>query len=748
MNYRFFVSGLFCACACALAGESGPDAVSPTPSTAPSASCRPCSQEHPFFDASATPAWHLLTPEQAEKDIPCALQRAKERIEAIAAVTEPTYENTFGALQYFDRELDTATSLMSHLSSVMDSPAQRAAEQKLMPQVAAFQSSIVLNERLWNVLKRAAALPWVHDLDPERKRFVELTMDNFKTCGADLPADRKARLAEIHQELELLTQKYAQNVLDSTNAWQLVLTDEKEVAGMPESWLRTARLQALDKGYGTPEKPCWLVTLQNTSSGPVMKFNENESVRRQVYEAMESVGYEGKFNNEQLVRRVITLRREMASILGFANYADLTTHDRMAGSGTRAMSFIDDLHAKVKPAFDREVNELLAFIGEKTGRKTETIDPWSRAYWMEKLRAEKYDFDTESLRPYYEAGHVFDGMFAIFSQLYGIRIAERPARCGALTADDRARGVVEVWYPGVRFFEVTDARDGRLLGSFYMDWFPRATKRGGAWMIPMHVGHAADGIEPRVPHMAAICGNLTPPSGDRPALFSHYDVETAFHEFGHLLHVLLSDTKIKALGGTSVAWDFVECPSQINESWTWEPETTRLFSRHYKTGEPMPPELLSKLLASRNFMSASKFMGQLSVGKVDLEMYMHYDRYEGLSLDKAEEKILDGYVMPYSAPRHALLYNLTHIITGGYSAGYYSYKWAEALAADAFTRFRKEGLLNPETGRAFRETILSKGNTAPASELFRRFMGRDLNPDALLEKCGISPSAPQPEEKK
>lgn len=743
MIYRSFLPGLFCACACALAAENGPVAAphsSPLPSAASASCCCPCAETHPFFDASATPAWHLLTPARAEQDIPLALKLAQQRIEAICSVTEPTYENTFGALQYADRELDVATSLMSHLSSVMDSPAQRAAEQKLMPLVAAFQSSIALNERLWSVLKKAAAQRWVRDLDPERKRFVELTMDGFRTSGADLPADRKARLAEIHQQLELLTQKYQQNVLDSTNAWQLVLTDKKDVAGMPESWLRTACQQALEKGYGTPDQPNWLVTLQYTSSSPVMKFNENEQVRKKVYEATESIGYAGKFNNEDLVRRIIELRREMAEILGFANYADLTTHDRMAGSGARAKEFVEGLHARVKPAFDREVNELLAFISEKTGRKATTIDAWNRAYWMEKLRAEKYDFDTESLRPYYEAGHVFEGMFAIFSKLYGIRITERPARCGELSAADRAAGAVEVWYPGVRFFEVHDEKDGRLLGSFYMDWFPRASKRGGAWMIPMHVGHAADGAEPRVPHMAAICGNLTPPAGDRPALFSHYDVETAFHEFGHLMHVILSDTKIKALGGTSVAWDFVECPSQINESWTWEPETTRLFSRHYKTGEPMPAELLDKLLASRNFMSACMFMGQLSVGKVDLEMYMNYDRYRDLSLDKAEDQILQGYLMPLSTERRALLYNLTHIITGGYSAGYYSYKWAEALAADAFTRFKKEGLLNPETGRAFREEILSKGNTRPAAELFRNFMGRDLNPDALLEKCGILPA--------
>lgn len=735
MNIRYLIPGLCCACVCAFASDQAPGETVP----AVRASKGALLKVHPFFNATATPAWSRLTPAQAETDIRLALQLARERLAAVTAVTEPTYENTFGALQHFDAELDAATSLLSHLSSVMDSPEQRAAEQKLMPEVAAFQSAMMLDEGLWKVLKQAAAQPWVGGLYPEKKRYVEVTMDAFRANGADLPADKKARLAEIHQELELLTQKYSQNVLDATNAWQLVLEDEKEVAGMPESWLQSARQQALDKGIGSESDPRWLVTLQYPSAGPVMKYNANEAVRRKVYDAMEAVGSSAPYGNEELVRRVITLRREMASILGFATYADLTTHNRMAENGRRAMEFIEDLHDKVEPAFRKETAELLAFIGQKTGRTTETIDPWSRAYRMEQLRAEQYDFDSERLRPYFEADRVFKGMFAIYSTLYGIRITERPAYCGQPSG--RQANAVEVWHPEVRFFNVTDAKSGELLGSFYMDWFPRAAKRGGAWMIPIHIGHAADGKAARQPHVAAICGNLTPAAGDRPALFSHYDVETAFHEFGHLLHVLLSDTKVKALGGTNVAWDFVECPSQINENWTWEPQAVKLFARHYQTGEQLPEELLGKLIASRNFMAATTFMGQLSIGKIDLEMYMNYDRYKDLTLDEAEKRILKDYQPPYSVDRKALIYNLTHIITGGYSAGYYSYKWAEALAADAFTRFKKEGLFNPETGRAFREAILSKGNAKPAAELFRNFMGRDLDPSALLINNGILPPA-------
>ncbi len=698
---------------------------------------------HPYFDESATPAWSKLTAVQAEKDIPLALEIAQARLKELCAVTDFTYENTFGALEKLDAELDAAASLFYHLSSVMDSPERREAEKKLMPAVSVFQSSLLMNEQLWKVLKKAGEQSWVKDLDPHRKRYVEVTLDAFRTGGADLPEEKKARLADINHELEKLTREYSQNILDATNAWQYVVRDRAEIAGMPESWERTAREEALAKGIGTAENPCWLVTLQYTSMGPLLKYAENEELRRKVFEASDAVGAEKPYDNERLVRRVIELRREMAGLLGFKSYADLTTHNRMAGSGDAAMNFVNDLHRKTLPAFQRDVNELFDYIGSKTGVRPNKIHPWNRAYWTEKLRAEKYDFDAEQLRPYYAADNVFRGMFDIYSQLYNIRVTERPVWC-ALSKDGKEKNAdaVEVWHPDVRFYEVHDNKSGELLGSFYMDWFPRSTKRSGGWMLPIHVGKAPIGSSPRVPHMAVICGNLTKPSDDKPALFSHYDVETLFHEFGHLMHVMLSDVRVSQIAGTSVPWDFVELPSQINENWTWDEQSSLVFARHYQTGEAMPKELFDKMLASRNFMAGMYAMNQLCIAKDDLEMYINYDKYSKMSLDEAEKVILKEYAFPYEGTRRALIYNLPHIISGGYSAGYYSYKWAEVLAADAFSRFRKEGVRNPAVGKAFRETILSKGNTKPVAELFRDFMGRDPDPDALLISQGIMP-APQ-----
>lgn len=733
MRYAHLITGALLLGACLHAAGKAPEAEVN--------SCGMCTEsglkQHPYFDSGATPSWSKLTATQAEEDIPLALDLARARLEKICAVTKPTYENTFGALEELSHELDAAESLFSHLASVADNPERREAEKKLMPLVAEFQTSLLMNEQLWQVLRNAGSQPWVQTLDPQRRRFVELVLDDFRTGGADLPAEKKARLSSINRELTKLTRQYAQNLLDAANAWQLVIRDRAEIAGMPDSWEHSAREEALAKGLGTPEEPCWLVTLKYTSMGPVLKYADNEALRQKVYEAYARVGTEKPYDNEGIIRRVIELRREKAELLGFKSYADLATHNRMAGNGETAMKFVEDLHRRVSPAFYRDINELLDFIGKKTGTRSDKIEPWSRAYWTEKLREEKYDFDSELLRPYYGADGVFRGMFDIYSGLYGITITERPTWCAGGAEKETVKGAVEVWHPEVRFFEVRDVKSGELLGAFYMDWFPRDTKRAGAWMTPLQTGKAADGSSPRIPHVAAICGNLSRPAGGKPALFSHYDVETLFHEFGHLMHAMLSDVKVKALGGTRVAWDFVELPSQINENWTWNPEASRIFAQHYQTGKPMPAELLDKLTASRNFMAGIDTMNQLCIAREDLEMYVNYDKYRGMSLDEAERLILKDYMLPYSVPRRALIYNLPHIISGGYSAGYYSYKWAEALAADAFSRFKKEGILNPAAGRAFREAILSKGNTKPAAELFRNFMGRDPDPDAMLIDQGI-----------
>ncbi len=712
------------------------------PVAVPSASQGTVASSHPYLDAAFYPAWSRLTPQQGLVDIRHALAEAKKNMELICSVQpgEESYDNTFAVFENMGEELDSAYGLFRLLSAVMDSPERRSAQDALIPELSAFASSVTANERLWAVIKRAAAAPWVQELAPEQQRYVQQVVDSFRDSGADLSPEGKARQAAIMQELSQLSNKYAKNILDSTAAWQLVVDDPAELDGCSPSWMEAARLAAAEKGLGTEDDPRWLVTLAYTSFGEVLRNCHVESTRRQCWEGYAAIGKGGQYDNEAIVARVMQLRRELASLLGFANFADLQTAHRMVPSGAAAMVFIDGLMQRVKPAFDRECAELLEYVSARKGEKVNALNPWDRRYYSHQLSKERYDFDPEQLRPYFPSEHVVKGMFSIFENLYAVSISELPTVC--LQAGEVCpEGKVEVWHPEVRLFKVTDAATGNHLGSFYMDIFPRKIKRAGAWVQPMSYGEPAAGGKPHQPHLALLAGNMSPSVAEgAPALLSHYDVEVLFHEFGHMMHCMLSDTKVKSHMGTSVAWDFVELPSQLLENWTWEPEGLALISRHHETGAALPAELVEKLRSSRYFLPASGMMGQLCVGKLDMEMHINYaDKFEGKPLDEATDAILDPWRVPMTAKSPSIMLNLTHCISGGYAAGYYSYKWAKVLAADAWTRFLKEGILNPAVGADFRRTILEHGDSRPAAELYRDFMQRDPDPDALLRSAGLLP---------
>lgn len=697
--------------------------------------------EHPFLSPALYPEWSKMTPEQGIRDTRFALSLARQKLDAISRVTseEATYENVFAAYENLTRELEMAETLMHHLSSVMDSPAIRQAQETLIPEISAFTSSIRANEQLWNVIRDAAQKPWVKDLSPEKQRFVQQVTDSFKDSGADLPKEKKARQAEILQELSTLQQDYGKKVLDSTNAWSLIIQDPAELAGMPENWMQSAAEEAAKKGYGNKEKPCWLITLSYASYGPVMKYCTNENTRKQCWEGRDTIGKIGANDTAPIVARVMALRRELAELLGFGNFVDLQAAHRMVDSGDKAMSFVDTMMAKLQPAFERETAELLSYISRKEGRNVSKLNPWDRAFYSAQLAKERYDFDPETLRPYQEYENVRRGMFSIFQHMYNITLREAPS---AYVEPGTAapEGAVEVWQPDVKVFEVIDNKTKAHLGSFYMDVFPRSTKRAGAWVLGMNYGEPASAGAPHTPHLATLCANLTPPTESQPSLLSHYDVETLFHEFGHMMHIMLGDTELRCHMGTSVAWDFVELPSQMNENWTWSPEGMATYARHYKTGEPLPQETEEKLITSRYFMPATDGMSQLCLAKLDLEMHMNYNKhFLGKDLDEATNALLAPYRAPQTEYGSSIMRHLTHCITGGYAGGYYCYKWAEVLAADAFTRFKKEGLLNATTGASYRKEILSQGDSKPAGELYRNFMGRDPNPDALLQSEGLLP---------
>ncbi|MEK7951014.1 M3 family metallopeptidase [Luteolibacter soli] len=700
---------------------------------------------HPFLDEGFHVRWSTLTPEAVEPDIRKALEIAKANLDAVCAVTpaEATYANTFGAFEKASDLLNLGWGRLNHLDSVCDEPAQRAALNAMLPEVSEFYASIPLNEKLWAVLKSFGESPAVASLGPVEKRFVQETMLDFVQSGADLPADQKTRVAAVEAELSKLTKQYSEHVLDSTNAWDLVIGDESKLAGLPASAKAAALANAKAKGLATDEKPAWRFTLQMPSMFPLMQHLDDEGIRRQVWEASVKVAGEGEHDNTQLVWQILELRKEKAAILGHGHFADLTLQRRMARDGATALKFTEDLHDRIESPFHAEYRSLCDYKSKKTGTAVDGLQPWEFAYWSEKRRQEEYDLDDEALRPYFPVDRVMSGMFDLCSQLFGITIHEREAAYFEKGSSVEKSEKPEVWHPEVKFYDLLDTKSGEHLGSFYADWHPRESKRGGAWMNCLFHGHPGGNGAAREPHLGLIIGNMSPPVDDKPALLTHGEVETIFHEFGHLLHGLLSDVPVRSLAGTNVPWDFVELPSQIMENFCWDRRSLDYFAKHHETGATIPDDLYDRMIAAKNYMSATAFMRQLAFGKLDLELHTHLDRYDGRDLDVVDREILSSYRVQMKTDSPSMARRFNHLFSSptGYAAGYYSYKWAEVLDADAFTRFQENGVIDPETGAAFREHILSKGNSEPVDELFRRFMGRDPELEPLLQRSGLAQPA-------
>jgi len=684
---------------------------------------------HPFLSAAFLPDWDVLTPDHVEADIRTVLGEAQEKIDAISSLSHDqlTYDATFAALESATEPVMQAWGKVNHLDSVDNSPALREAMNAMLPEVSAFSASIPLNEKLFAVLSAAAASPALADLSAARRRFVDETLAEFREEGAELPDAKKQRLMELKQELAAKTQTFSEHVLDATNAYEKVVTDETLLAGLPESARAAARQSAASKGIGTEDNPAWRFTLHIPSLLPVLKYLDNEEIRREIYLAYNAVGAEGETDNTDLIREILALRQEQADLLGKDQFADVVLERRMAKNGASAMRFVEDLHDRVVGAFGGEVDALETFAAKQNGGESGALEPWQSSYWQEKLRRELYDIDDEELRPYFPIGRVIGGLFELAGRVFGIDLVEKDG-------DEKP----SVWHPDVRFYELRDRATGEHLGSFYADWHPRESKRAGAWFNYLSTGARGKGAHE--PHLGLICGNLTAPVGDQPALLTHREVETIFHEFGHLLHHLLGDVEVKSLNGVNVAWDFVELPSQIMENWTWQRESLDLFARHYETGERIPGELFDRMVRARNFMSASLMMRQLSFGKLDLELHVNFLRYKEQDLDATLDALLETYRARTPSKHRSNVRSFNHLFSSpvGYAAGYYSYKWAEVLEADAFTRFLNEGIMNESVGREFRAKILSRGNSADPADLFRDFMGRDPDPEALLVRDGLA----------
>jgi len=677
---------------------------------------------NPLFSIRFEVPFHEIRAEHVVPAVEGLLAEAKRCIEEIAAPTPSrTYENTLAALEDSTEKLELAVTIVDHLESVCSEPALREAHNRVQPDVGAFYASIPLHTGLWKALRDLAATDGAQNLAGAKRRFLEKTIDDFKRHGADLAPAGKQRLEAISRELTELTNKFSQNLLDSTAEWELIVDDQSRLAGLPDSAREQARAAAEKKG-----KSGYRFTLQAPSVIAVMTYLDDASIREQVYRAYNRRAVDEARDNRPLINRILELRREKAVLLGYRDFADLTLHDRMAKNGEAAARFVTDLETKAAEAFEREKRELAAFRRRSEGPTAPDLAAWDIGYYAEKQRNALYDFDEEELRPYFPADRVLRGLFETTERLYGIRVEE----------DSK----MPRWHPDVRCFRISE--NGELLGAFYADLYPRDEKRGGAWMNGLITGGPADGRFK--PHLGLICSNITPPVGDKPALLTHDEVSTLFHEFGHLLHHMLSRVEVRSLGGTHVAWDFVELPSQIMENWCWEREALDLFARHYETDAPIPENLFKKMRRTRTYREASAMMRQLSFAALDLKLHREYDAERDGDVIAYTNSVLQTYAAAPLPDDYAFLTSFGHLFSSptGYAAGYYSYKWAEVLDADAFTRFQKEGVFNIETGRAFRDAILARGDSDEPMNLYKRFMGREPSVEPLLTRAGLRTRPP------
>ena len=674
--------------------------------------------ENPLLKIQFRIPFDQIRAEHVQSGIQQLLVDAQAKLDRIAGDSgQRTFANTLLALDDATEHLDYAMGVVRHLEAVSTYSELRAAYNAVQPEVSGFYSRIPLNEGLWKAVKEYAGTEEAQSLQPTQRRFLKKTMDSFRRHGAELPPDGKRRLAELDVELAKLTTRFSENVLDATNAFELVLEDEACLAGLPPSAIAAARQSAENKGLTG-----WRFTLQGPSYLAVMTYLDDAEIREKTYRAYATRAASGQFDNSEVIRSILRLRREKSELLGYASFADLVLEDRMAHTGGRAIEFLRDLEARTRPRFEQENAELNAFRRSIDGPDAPDVRGWDVGYYAEKQRKALYDFDEEALRPYFPLDRVISGMFDIAARLYGIRVTEKPG--------------APVWDPETRYYEVHE-ENGGFLGAFYADWYPRENKRGGAWMDAFLTG----GPTPAEfkPHLGLICGNLTPPLGDQPALLTHREVETIFHEFGHLLHHLLSRVEVRSLSGTSVAWDFVELPSQIMENWCWEREALDLFARHHVTNEAIPEDLFGKMKRAKNYRSGIAQMRQLGFGISDLKLHMSYSPERDGDPIEYTRALLQEFSPAPLPPDHAMIASFTHLFASpvGYGAGYYSYKWAEVLDADAFTRFRDGGIFSREIGAQFRENILARGDSEDPAELYRLFMGRDPELKALLARSGL-----------
>ena len=681
-------------------------------------------RKNPFFFPYHTP--HDVAPfdrirlEDYEEAFLEGIRREDEQIDKIINdPRKPTFDNTIISIDdekdgegYYDL-LGRVSSVFFNLLSAETNDEMDALAQKLSPVLTKHANDIRLNERLFERIK------YVHrhhrKLTPEEKMLLDKCYDGFVHSGALLDAAGKERLRQLTEEASMLGLQFSQNLLKENKAFTLHITDEAQLDGLPETARDSAALAAKEM-----DKEGWVFTLDFPSYSPFMTYSTQRELRRQMYMAKNTECiHDNSENNLDICKRLINLRRELAQLLGHKTYADYVLKHRMAGNVHNVYKLLNDLIVAYKPTAVKEV-AAIEKIAKKTEGKDFKLEPWDFSFYSHKLQLEKYNLDAEMLRPYFELSKVINGVFGLANRLYGITFRENKD--------------IPVYHPDVKAYEVFD-KDGSFLAVFYADFHPRKGKQGGAWMTEYQgqwIDRKGENIRPQV----SVVMNLTKPTEEKPALLTLGEVETFLHEFGHSLHGMFANTRFESLSGTNVWWDFVELPSQFMENFAIEKEFLRTFAFHYQTGEPIPDELISRIIKSRNYNVAYSCMRQVSFGLLDMAYYTKKDAFTD-DIISFEKKAWEKAMVTKQLPDTCMTVQFSHIMAGGYAAGYYSYKWAEVLDADAFAVFKKEGIFNPVTAQRFRDCILSKGGTENPMVLYKRFKGSEPTIDALLKRNGI-----------
>lgn len=643
-----------------------------------------------------------------------AIENAKKEIDAIIENKKTsTFENTIVALELAGTKLNQIASVMYNLNSAETSDELQAVARDASPKLTEFSNYISLNENLFAKIKLIYADREKLDLNPEQAYLLEKTFKDFVRQGAALEGDDKKRYAKISTELATLALKFGENVLAETNAYSMLITDKKDLAGLPDGVIEAAAQTAKAK-----EKEGWMFNLQFPSFYPFLQFADNRKLREEIYRASGSRAFKNnEFNNEKNIKEIVSLRLELSKLLGFTNYAEYVLEERMAQTPEKVNSFIANLHKPSKPAAQKEFKEVLE-LAKKEGFDG-NLERWDWAYFTEKLKAKKYGFNEEEVRPYFQLEKVQQGIFELAKRLFGLSFKENKE--------------IQVYHQDVGAYEVYDG-DGTFLSVLYLDFFPRDGKRGGAWSGDYRPQSNINGNSVR-PVITVVC-NFTKPTESKPSLLTFREVETFLHEFGHALHGMLANTTYPSLSGTSVYWDFVELPSQIMENWASEKGWLDLFAAHYESGEKLPDELIQKLIKSKNFLAGYASDRQLSLGMADMAWHSISKPVTAAVYDYEKEAMSDTELFP-KVEGTCLSTAFSHIFAGGYAAGYYSYKWAEVLDADAFAAFKENGIFDKATATSFRKNILEKGGTQHPMELYVKFRGQEPSVDALLERSGL-----------